>query len=218
MATTRGPFEPEFSELPRRIPVFPLPSALLLPGGKLPLNIFEPRYLAMVRDCLIQPHRLIGMIQPRADEEDNLYDIGCAGRISNYGESDDGRLLITLSGTLRFRILDIDEVGDGYKMATVSWTDFKMDLMPDESKIDRAILIENLRNYFELKGYSADWEHIGNCEDERLVTTLSMICPFDVPEKQALLEAEDLDSRTQLLIAIMEMAAHADQDEISPRH
>ena len=218
MATTRGPFEPEFSELPRRIPVFPLPSALLLPGGKLPLNIFEPRYLAMVRDCLIQPHRLIGMIQPREDEEDNLYDIGCAGRISNYGESDDGRLLITLSGTLRFRILDIEEVGDGYKMATVSWTDFKMDLMPDESKIDRAILIENLRHYFELKGYSADWEHIGNCEDERLVTTLSMICPFDVPEKQALLECPDLNQRTKLLIAILEMASHADDDENTAKH
>ena len=218
MATTRGPFEPEFSELPRRIPVFPLHSALLLPGGKLPLNIFEPRYLAMVRDCLIQPHRLIGMIQPRADEEDNLYDIGCAGRISNYGESDDGRLLITLSGTLRFRILDIEEVGDGYKMATVSWTDFKMDLMPDESKIDRAILIENLRHYFELKGYSADWEHIGNCEDERLVTTLSMICPFDVPEKQALLECPDLNQRAKLLIAILEMASHADDDENTAKH
>ena len=218
MATTRGPFEPEFSELPRRIPVFPLSSALLLPGGKLPLNIFEPRYLAMVRDCLIQPHRLIGMIQPRADEEDNLYDIGCAGRISNYGESDDGRLLITLSGTLRFRILDIEEVGDGYKMATVSWTDFKMDLMPDESKIDRAILIENLRHYFELKGYSADWEHIGNCEDERLVTTLAMICPFDVPEKQALLECPDLNQRAKLLIAILEMASHADDDENTAKH
>ena len=218
MATTRGPFEPEFFELPRRIPVFPLSSALLLPGGKLPLNIFEPRYLAMVRDCLIQPHRLIGMIQPRADEEDNLYDIGCAGRISNYGESDDGRLLITLSGTLRFRILDIEEVGDGYKMATVSWTDFKMDLMPDESKIDRAILIENLRHYFELKGYSADWEHIGNCEDERLVTTLSMICPFDVPEKQALLECLDLNQRAKLLIAILEMASHADDDENTAKH
>lgn len=218
MATTRGPFEPEFSELPRRIPIFPLPSALLLPGGKLPLNIFEPRYLAMVRDCLIQPHRLIGMIQPRADEEDNLYDIGCAGRISNYGESDDGRLMITLSGTLRFRILDIEEVGDGYKMATVSWTDFKADLMPDESQIDRAILIENLRHYFELKGYSADWEHIGNCEDERLVTTLSMICPFDVPEKQALLECPDLSQRAKLLIAILEMASHADDDDHTAKH
>ena len=218
MATTRGPFEPEFSELPRRIPIFPLPSALLLPGGKLPLNIFEPRYLAMVRDCLIQPHRLIGMIQPRADEEDNLYDIGCAGRISHYSESDEGRLLITLSGTLRFRILDIEEVGDGYKMATVSWTDFKTDLVPDESAIDRAILIENLRHYFELKGYSADWEHIGNCEDERLVTTLSMICPFDVPEKQALLECPDLTQRAKLLIAILEMASHADDDDNTAKH
>ena len=92
---TQNVFNPRFEDLPRVIPIFPLTGALLLPTGKLPLNIFEPRYLAMVRDCLIQPHRLIGMIQPRADEEDNLYDIGCAGRISNYGESDDGRLLIT---------------------------------------------------------------------------------------------------------------------------
>ena len=218
MATTRGPFEPEFSELPRQIPIFPLPSALLLPGGKLPLNIFEPRYLAMVRDCLIQPHRLIGMVQPRADEEDNLYEIGCAGRISNYAESDDGRLLITLSGTLRYRVLDIHEVEDGYKMANVSWADFKDDLIPEESQIDRALLIENLRHYFELKGYSADWEHIGNCEDERLVTTLSMICPFDVPEKQALLECPDLNQRVKLLIAILEMASHADDDESTAKH
>ena len=218
MAKTRGPFEPEFSELPRQIPVFPLPSALLLPGGKLPLNIFEPRYLAMVRDCLARPHRLIGMIQPRADEEDNLYEIGCAGRISNYGESDDGRLLITLSGTARFRILDIEEVRDGYKMATVSWTDFKSDLAPNENPINRASLIENLRHYFELKGYSADWEHIDNCENERLVTTLSMICPFDVPEKQALLECPDLQERAKLLIAILEMASHADEDENTIKH
>ncbi|MBL6606019.1 MAG: LON peptidase substrate-binding domain-containing protein [Alphaproteobacteria bacterium] len=218
MATTRGPFEPEFSELPRQLPIFPLPSALLLPGGKLPLNIFEPRYLAMVRDCLVQPHRLIGMVQPRADEEDNLYEIGCAGRISSYGESDDGRLLITLSGTLRYRLLDIHEVEDGYKMANVSWIDFKNDLIPDESQIDRALLIENLRHYFELKGYSADWEHIGNCEDEKLVTTLSMICPFDVPEKQALLECPDLNQRVKLLIAILEMASHADDDESTAKH
>ena len=218
MATTRGPFEPEFSELPRQIPIFPLPSALLLPGGKLPLNIFEPRYLAMVRDCLVQPHRLIGMVQPRADEEDDLYEIGCAGRISSYGESDDGRLLITLSGTLRYRLLDIHEVEDGYKMANVSWIDFKNDLIPDESQIDRALLIENLRHYFELKGYSADWEHIGNCEDEKLVTTLSMICPFDVPEKQALLECPDLNQRVKLLIAILEMASHADDDESTAKH
>ena len=218
MATTRGPFEPEFSELPRQIPIFPLPSALLLPGGKLPLNIFEPRYLAMVRDCLVQPHRLIGMVQPRADEEDDLYEIGCAGRISSYGESDDGRLLITLSGTLRYRLLDIHEVEDGYKMANVSWIDFKNDLIPDESQIDRALLIENLRHYFELKGYSADWEHIGNCEDEKLVTTLSMICPFDVPDKQALLECPDLNQRVKLLIAILEMASHADDDESTAKH
>lgn len=218
MATTRGPFEPEFSELPRQIPIFPLPSALLLPGGKLPLNIFEPRYLAMVRDSLTQPHRLIGMIQTRNHDDDRLYDIGCAGRISNYGESDDGRLLITLSGTLRFRILEVREVEDGYKLATVSWAEFKSDLQADESPIERQLLIENLRSYFDLKGYSADWEHIGNCEDERLVTTLSMICPFDISEKQALLESPDLSQRAKLLIAILKMASHADDDENTAKH
>jgi len=219
MATTRGPFEPEFSELPRQIPIFPLSGALLLPGGKLPLNIFEPRYLAMVRDTLAQPHRLIGMAQTRTDESDSpLFDIGCAGRISNYAESDDGRLMITLSGTSRYQILDVQHVDDGYKLATVSWSRFGEDLKPDETSIERTQLIENLRHYFDLKGYSADWEHIGNCEDERLVTTLSMICPFDVPEKQALLECANLSERSKLLIAILEMASHGDRDENTAKH
>ena len=110
MGASRGPFEPEFSELPDQIPIFPLSGALLLPGGRLPLNIFEPRYLSMVRDAMAQPHRLIGMIQSRDDCQDNrLYDIGCAGRISSYSETDDGRMLITLTGTSRFRLLDCDD-------------------------------------------------------------------------------------------------------------
>jgi len=219
MSGSRGPFEPEYGELPRQLPIFPLPGALLLPGGKLPLNIFEPRYLSMVRDCLAQPHRLIGMIQTRADDDEAaLYEIGCAGRISNYAESDDGRILITLSGTARFRLLSEQEGADGYRTASVSWSDYRSDLTPDTAAIDRKKLTAELRRYFDIKGFSADWAHIENCEDERLVTTLSMICPFDVPEKQALLEADNLAARAKLLIAILELSGHCEGDEQAARH
>jgi len=224
MSESRGPFEPLFHELPVQIPLFPLPGALVLPGGRLPLNIFEPRYLAMVRDAIASPHRLIGMIQPKdelseeTDDSDGLYHTGCAGRISSFNESDDGRILITLSGVARFHCERIVEIDDGYFMATCNWQNFASDLMVDHSIVNREKLKSILRHYFDVKGFQADWEHIEACEDERLISTLSMICPFSVPEKQALLEAENLDSRAQLLIAIMEMATHAYQDEIAPRH
>ena len=219
MGASRGPFEPEYSELPGQIPVFPLSGALLLPGGRLPLNIFEPRYLSMVRDVMAQPHRLIGMIQSRDDsEDDKLFDVGCAGRISSYSETDDGRMLITLSGTSRFRLLDCDGGAAGYRLASVSWSEFKSDLVPCETEISREHLIDVLRNYFNLKGFTVDWDHIQNCEDERLVSTLSMICPFEVPEKQALLESVDLTSRAELLIAILEMASHSEHDDQSAKH
>jgi len=219
MGASRGPFEPEFSELPGHIPVFPLSGALLLPGGRLPLNIFEPRYLSMVRDAMAQPHRLIGMIQSFDEsEDDRLYDVGCAGRISSYSETDDGRMLITLSGTSRFRILDCDDGAGGYHLARISWSEFKSDLVPSEIEIGRDHLIDVLRHYFKLKGYSVDWDHIQDCEDEKLVSTLSMICPFEIPEKQALLESADLATRAELLIAILEMASHSEYDEQGAKH
>ena len=219
MVASRGPFEPEFSELPGQIPVFPLSGALLLPGGRLPLNIFEPCYLSMVRDAMAQPHRLIGMIQsPNESEDASLFDVGCAGRISSYSETDDGRMLITLSGTSRFRLLDCDDGAGGYRLARVSWSEFKSDLVPCETVIGRDHLINVLRHYFKLKGYTVDWDHIQDCEDERLVSTLSMICPFEVSEKQALLESADLASRAELLIAILEMASHSDHDEQGAKH
>ena len=219
MGASRGPFEPEFSELPDQIPVFPLSGALLLPGGRLPLNIFEPRYLCMVRHAMTQSHRLIGMIQSRDDGDDSrLYDVGCAGRIANYSETDDGRILITLSGTSRFRLLDCDDGADGYQLARISWSEFKSDLVPCEAEIGRDHLINVLRQYFKLKGYTVDWEHIQNCEDEKLVSTLSMICPFEISEKQALLESADLATRSELLIAILEMASHSEHDEQGAKH
>ena len=219
MGASRGPFEPKFSELPSQIPVFPLSGALLLPGGRMPLNIFEPRYLSMVRDAMAKPHRLIGMIQSRHDsEDDTLFDVGCAGRVSSYSEIDDGRMLITLSGTSRFRLLECDDVNGGYRLARVSWSEFKSDLVPCEKEIGRDHLINVLRHYFKLKGYTVDWEHIQDCEDERLVSTLSMICPFEVSEKQALLESTDLVSRAELLIAILEMASHSEHNEQVAKH
>ncbi len=224
MSESRGPFEPLFDELPAQIPLFPLPGALVLPGGRLPLNIFEPRYLAMVRDAIASPHRLIGMIQPKdelsdeTDDNHSLYQIGCAGRISSFNESDDGRILITLSGVARFQCEHVVECEDGYFMARCDWRQFASDLRVDNSTVNRETLTTILRHYFDVKGFQADWEHIEACEDERLISTLSMICPFSVPEKQALLEAKNLDSRAQLLIAIMEMATHAYQDDIAPKH
>ena len=206
---SRGPFEPLFDELPTAIPLFPLSGALLLPGGSLPLNIFEPRYLAMVQDAMASGHRMIGMIQPQNDAKggaSGYYDIGCAGRISEFSESDDGRFIISLSGVSRFTCHDhhLDEAG--YMIGGVDFTKFKTDLVPDEAVIARDNLLAILRSYFDVKGFSADWSHIDECEDERLVTTLAMICPFGHTEKQALLEAPDLVSRTQLLIAMLEMS------------
>ncbi len=202
---SRGPFEPLFDELPTAIPLFPLSGALLLPGGRLPLNIFEPRYLAMIQDAMASGHRMIGMIQPRNDGK-GYYEVGCAGRITEFSESDDGRFVISLSGTARFSCHEQHVDQAGYLIGAVDFTPFETDLVPDEAAIERDNLLTILRSYFDVKGFSADWSHIDECEDERLVTTLSMICPFGYTEKQALLEAQDLVSRTQLLIAMLEMS------------
>lgn len=220
MSTARGPFEPRFDELPREIPIFPLGSALLLPGGRLPLNIFEPRYLSMVRDVVSNPLRLIGMIQPKNDaNSDALYSLGCAGRISSFQEADDGRILITLTGISRFHLKDMRELEDGYLLAGVDWSQFESDLMPqDDADIDRESLLRILRHYFDVRGFSVDWEQLESCENERLVTSLSMICPFDEAEKQALLEAPKLEDRAQLLSAILEMAVHAEDEDGRATH
>ena len=202
---SRGPFDPLFDELPSTIPLFPLSGALLLPGGNLPLNIFEPRYLAMIQDAMKTGHRMIGMIQPQADGSD-YFAVGCAGRISEFAESDDGRYVISLSGTARFVCHSQNIHPSGYLTGGVDFSNFAADLEPDNAPIERGKLLAILRSYFDKKGFSADWSHIEDCEDERLVTSLSMICPFDYSEKQALLESPDLASRTQLLIAMLEMS------------
>ena len=212
--TIRGPFEPEFKDLPSQIPIFPLKGALLLPGGTLPLNIFEPRYLAMVRDAIANPLRLIGMTQPNKDKlSPPYYSVGCAGRISSFSEQDDGRILITLSGCIRFNGANFFEGSAGYLIADVEWGQFKEDLFIDETPIDRNSLSTILKQYFQAKGFQVDWSQLEACSDERLVSTLSMICPFDVAEKQALLEVQNLSRRAELLTKILQISCHDDYAE-----
>jgi hypothetical protein len=219
-----GIFDPEFDQLPMRIPIFPLPSALLLPGGQLPLNVFEPRYLAMVKHALATPTRLIGMVQPRdlagdaTAEEPPLFETGCAGRVSFFQESDDGRFVIALNGVCRFHRLDQQLDPNGFLVADVDWQPFANDLRIDISALDRDPLMDVLRRYFDLKGFETDWTQIENSDNYQLLATLSMVCPFEVAEKQALLEADSMASRADLLIAMMEMAIHDETGGNDARH
>ncbi len=180
-----GAFRPGFAELPRVVPIFPLPGVLLLPGGRLPLNIFEPRYLARVRDALAG-ERAIGMIQPREEAADvgaaKVYDTGCAGRITAFSETDDGRYLITLTGMIRFDVKRELPMIEGYRRVTVDYGRFRADLEGDGAEIDRARLLETLGCYFQANGIEGDWSAIEETEDAALVTSLAMICPFAAPE------------------------------------
>ena len=220
-----GIFDPEFDQLPMRIPIFPLPSALLLPGGQLPLNIFEPRYLAMVTHALATPTRLIGMVQPldhkigddRA-EDPGLFETGCAGRLSFFQESDDGRFVVALNGVCRFHRLRQELDPNGFLVADVDWQPFANDLRIDVSALDRDPLIKVMKRYFDMKGFETDWTQIENSDNHQLLATLSMICPFEVAEKQALLEADSMAKRADLLIAMMEMALHDETGGNDARH
>jgi Lon protease-like protein len=220
-------FPQGLDNLPEIIPIFPLPSALLLPDGHLPLNIFEPRYMAMVRAALASPMRLIGMVQPTEDNSNidpqsqpvpGLFSIGCAGRITYFQETDDQRYLIALTGLCRFRLVNQQLQEAGFRNAQIDWTEFQGDLRGDTSDIDRQPLITVMKQYFKLKGFDADWAQIEQSDDDQLLATLSMVCPFDVAEKQALLEANDTATRADLLIAMMEMALHDENGGQDARH
>jgi Lon protease-like protein len=213
------PFHPRLADLPPQIAVFPLTGALLLPQGRLPLNIFEPRYLAMTLDSLAAG-RMFGMVQPDAKAPKQqagpgLYRIGCLGRLSSFSETDDGRLLITLTGVTRFRIAEeLPLAAGGYRRVRADYADFAADLMVDEAEeapagVDRAELLSALRPYFRARGIEANWEAVEQTADAMLVTTLSMVCPFEAPEKQALLEAPDAAERARMLVALMRMGAAA---------
>ena len=199
------------ADLPGTIPVFPLPGALLLPRARLPLNIFEPRYLAMLDDALKTPHRLIGMVQPCETPQghaDKLHAIGCAGRVTAFSETEDGRYMITLAGISRFRVLRQVEGFTPYIRADVSWAGFSRDLGATETDkgFDRAPFLSMLGRYFEAEELRTDWEALKEAEDELLINSLSMLCPFAPEDKQALLEAPDLTTRRETLVTLMEFS------------
>ncbi len=200
-----------FASLPGDLPVFPLAGVLLLPRGRLPLNIFEPRYIALVDDAL-SSHRLIGMVQPtdggRAARNPPIFPTGCAGRITQFAETDDGRILITLTGVCRFTATAELDPRRGYRRVVPDWSPFRedCDLEPPSGAVDRTRLITGLKTYFKQQELSANWDAIEATPDDRLVTSLAMICPFAPTEKQALLEARDLEARARALIALIEMA------------
>lgn len=201
------------SDLPSSIPVFPLPGALVLPRARLPLHIFEPRYLAMIEDVMKTPERLIGMIQPNGAR--GLHLIGCAGRLTAFSETEDGRYMITLTGVSRFRTLAEIEGFTPYRRFNVSWAGFDRDLgrVEHDEGMDRANLLDLLSRYFIDQGLSTDWDSMKDAEDELLINSLSMLCPFPPEDKQALLEAPTLETRRETLITLIEFALRGGNDE-----
>jgi Lon protease-like protein len=206
-ATYRGP-----GDLPGVIPVFPLPGALLLPRGQMPLNIFEPRYLVMIDDALRSGHRLIGMIQPDPahpgpDDRPHLFRIGCVGRITQLAESGDGRYLIQLTGIARFRIDEEPGIQTPYRQCRVTYAPFADDFIArkGEDAVDRKALLHALRDFLKANDLKADWEGIENAPNEALVNALAMMSPYGTAEKQALLEAPDLKTRAEILVAVTEI-------------
>ncbi|PWJ22264.1 LON peptidase substrate-binding domain-containing protein [Jannaschia seohaensis] len=199
------------TDLPATIPVFPLPGALLLPRARLPLHIFEPRYLQMIDDCLKTEHRLIGMVQPRAQagkDGRTLQTIGCAGRLTQLSETEDGRYMITLAGVSRYRITREISGFTPYLKADVSWDGFERDLGKPEvdEGFDRPAFLDLLSRYFESQHLSTDWDSLRDADEELLLNSLSMLCPFEQEEKQALLEAPSLATRRETVVTLMEIA------------
>jgi len=206
------------ADLPDTIPVFPLPGALLLPRARLPLHIFEPRYLAMLDDTLKTPHRLIGMVQPcemPRGGESRLHRIGCAGRVTAFSETEDGRYMITLSGISRYRVLKEQSGFTPYLKADVSWDGFARDFASseDDPDFDRDSFMPLLSRFFESRGLSTDWDSLREAEDELLINSLSMLCPFAPEDKQALLEAPSLSTRRETLVTLIEFALRSGTDE-----
>ena len=208
-------FHPRLEDLPGEFPVFPLPGALLLPRGKLPLRIFEPRYLAMTDDALGQG-RMFGMIQPDPTVPDTatgpaLFRVGCLGRLSSFSETDEGHYLITLTGVIRFAIAAEIEMRRGYRRVRGEFAPYlaDLDLKPQSISVRREPLLAALRGYFTHRGIDANWDAVKQLPDDLLVVTLAMVCPFEPAEKQALLEAPTDAERAAALLTLLQMGALA---------
>ena len=204
----RGP-----ADLPEILPVFPLPGALLLPRGQMPLNIFEPRYLAMVDDSFRDGHRLIGMIQPdiahspKNSDKPALFRVGCVGRITQLAESGDGRYILELTGVARFKVVEELEVLTAYRQCKVDIFAFTDDFTArvGEDKVNREALLVALADFLKANNLQVDWEGVESAPNEALVNALAMMSPYGPAEKQAMLEAPDLKTRAEILIAVTEM-------------
>ena len=200
------------SDLPQVIPIFPLPGALLLPRGQMPLNIFEPRYLEMIDDAFRDGHRLIGMIQPdivhsQDEAKPSLFHIGCVGRITQLAEAGDGRYILELTGVARFKVLEELKSLTPYRQCKVDFFEFADDFTArkGEDEVDRQALLDVLTDFLDANQLKVNWEGIESAPNEALVNALAMMSPYGAAEKQALLEAPDLKTRAEILIAVTEM-------------
>ena len=208
-------FHPRVEDLPAEFPVFPLPGALLLPRGRLPLRIFEPRYKAMTEDALGQG-RMFAMIQPdptapEGDRGPGLYRIGCLGRVSSFSETDEEHYLITLTGLIRFAISRELDMRRGYRRVAGDFSAYRndLDLADQPIGVERETLLTALRGYFTQRRFDANWDAIKRLDDDALVVTLAMVCPFEPAEKQALLEAPGQTERAAALLVLLQMGALA---------
>jgi Lon protease-like protein len=211
-----GPFDPGYADLPTELPIFPLTNALLLPGGRLPLNVFEPRYLAMVRAALQSPDRLIGMVQPidanadrnlQADHRPAVHQVGCAGRIVSFEETPDGRYQLILSGLIRFRISqELPMAKGGYRRIVPDYQPFAHDMAEHEFQLaDRPRFLAILQEYLKTRQARLDWKGIEEVADDELVVAMAQMSPLDPEEKQSLLECPDLDAVVEMMVAMFEV-------------
>jgi Lon protease-like protein len=227
--TSLGPFDPGYRELPEALPIFPLTGAVLIPGGRLPLNIFEPRYLAMVRGALLQPTRLIGMVQPveagadrnpDPDERPAVQRIGCAGRIVSFQETEEGRYTITLSGLIRFAIkreLPLHE--NGFRMVEPDFARFAEDMAErDFEMAAKPAFLAAFKSYVDAKQLKVDWDAIKGAPDDHLLVSLAMLSPFSPEEKQSLLECTDLSQLAAMMTALFELAGAGRQSPEKTLH
>jgi Lon protease-like protein len=219
----RSPFLQRFSELPDSLPIFPLSGAVVLPGVQLPLNIFEPRYLAMVQAALATDH-LIGMVQPRAQNDDNeqpaLHQVGCAGRITSFSETNDGRIILVLTGLCRFRVRDELPEQDGFRRVVPDWQGFAQDVQDEEEATfsERERFMGSLRAFCDQRSVEIPWEDIVKMPDLDLVNLLCAHLPLEAEDKQALLETVRLSERASLMRGLMDMSAQASRLGTEQRH
>ena len=216
------PFGIAFEDLPEALSIFPLPGVLLLPRGRLPLNIFEPRYLNLFLDALAE-QRLVGMVQttePQAGlvpDEAKVFETGCAGRIVSFAETGDGRLVLSLEGVCRFKIAGELELRRDYRRVTPDFAPFQPDVTEESFEFDRGGFFDVLRSYLQAKHIDVEWSALEQTEDRQLIANLGIMCPFDIQEKQALLEAPDITEMVKIMTSLMEMAARA-ANQSSARH